>query len=85
VVAVRLLNAKMLARSRPEGSEARESFGPEALEILEKRFGKPKGGVEQSPGVDRDGTVGRLSGSQARRHARLADHLAGLAPFDVDV
>jgi len=44
VVAVRLLNAKMLARSRPEGSEARESFGPEALEILEKRFGKPKGG-----------------------------------------
>src|SRR5215468_2614922 len=44
IVAVRLLNTKMLARSRPEGSEARESFGPEALEILEKRFGKPKGG-----------------------------------------
>jgi hypothetical protein len=44
VVAVRLLNTKMLARSRPEGSEAKESFGPEALAILEKRFGRPKGG-----------------------------------------
>lgn len=44
VVAVRLLNTKMLARSRPEGLEAKESFGPEALAILEKKFGRPKGG-----------------------------------------
>jgi len=44
VVAVRLLNTKMLARSRPEGSEAKESFGPEALAILERKLGKPKGG-----------------------------------------
>jgi hypothetical protein len=44
VVAVRLLNTKMLARSRPEGTEARESFGPEALAILEQRFGRPKEG-----------------------------------------
>jgi hypothetical protein len=44
VVAVRLLNTKLLARSRPEGPEAKESFGPEALALLEKRFGKPKGG-----------------------------------------
>ena len=44
IVAVRLLNTKMLARSRPEGFEARESFGPKALEILEKRVGQPKGG-----------------------------------------
>lgn len=44
VVAVRLLNTKMLARSRPEGSEARESFGPDGLAILEAKFGRPKGG-----------------------------------------
>jgi hypothetical protein len=44
VVAVRLLNAKLLARSRPEGVEAKESFGPEALVILEKKFGRPNGG-----------------------------------------
>lgn len=43
VVAVRLLNTKMLARSRPEGSEAKQSFGPEALALLEKKFGRPKG------------------------------------------
>jgi hypothetical protein len=44
VVAVRLLSTKMLARSRPEGSEAKQSFGPEALAILENRFGQPRGG-----------------------------------------
>jgi hypothetical protein len=44
VVAVRLLNTKRLARSRPEGAEARESFGSEALAILEQKFGRPKGG-----------------------------------------
>jgi len=44
VVAVRLLNAKMLARSRPEGTEAKQSLSPAALRILEKRFGRPKGG-----------------------------------------
>ena len=44
VVAVRLLNTKLLARSRPEGLEAVESFGPEALAILEKKLGRPQGG-----------------------------------------
>ena len=44
VVAVRLLNTKLLARSRPEGVEAVESFGPEALAILEKKVGRPKDG-----------------------------------------
>jgi hypothetical protein len=44
VVAVRLLSAKLLARSRPDSMEAAESFGPEMLEILEKKLGKPKGG-----------------------------------------
>lgn len=44
VVAVRLLSAKMLARSRPETFEAVASFGPEMLAILEKKLGVPKGG-----------------------------------------
>jgi hypothetical protein len=44
VVAVRLLSTKLLAHSRPEGLEAKQSFGPEALAILEKRYGQPKGG-----------------------------------------
>lgn len=44
VVAVRLLNTKMLARSRPEAFEAAASFGPVLLAILEKKLGKPKGG-----------------------------------------
>src|SRR5205823_10456993 len=44
VVAVRLLSAKMLSRSRPETFEAAASFGPEALEFLEKKYGVPKGG-----------------------------------------
>jgi hypothetical protein len=65
VVAVRLLNAKMLARSRPEGTEAKESFGPEPLAILEKRFGKPKGGwTNQNVLV----ATARLGGFLARKH-----------------
>jgi len=44
VVAVRLLNAKMLARSRPESLEAAASFGPELLTLLAKKLGEPKGG-----------------------------------------
>ena len=65
VVAVRLLNTKMLARSRPEGSEARESFGPEALEILEKKFGKPKGGWTNCNVLV---AVARLGGFLGRKH-----------------
>jgi hypothetical protein len=44
VVAVRLLSTKLLARSRPAGFEAVASLAPEALAILEERFGQPKGG-----------------------------------------
>jgi hypothetical protein len=65
VVAVRLLNTKMLARSRPEGFEARESFGPEALEILERRFGKPKGGWSNRQVMI---ATARLGGFLARKH-----------------
>ena len=44
IVAVRLLATKMLARSQPEGSQAVEGFGPEALAILEKKVGRPQQG-----------------------------------------
>ena len=44
IVAVRLLNAKMVARTRPEDFDVAQNFGPEALKILEKRLGVPKGG-----------------------------------------
>lgn len=65
IVAVRLLNSKMLARSRPEGSEARESFGPEALELLERRFGQPKGGWTNCSVLV---AIARLGGFLARKH-----------------
>lgn len=65
VVAVRLLNTKLLARSRPEGTEAQESFGPEGLAILEKKYGRPKGGwTNQNVLV----TTARLGGFLARKH-----------------
>jgi hypothetical protein len=65
VVAVRLLNTKMLARSRPEGTEAKESFGPEAVAILEKRFGRPKGGWSNRNVLI---ATARLGGFLARKH-----------------
>ena len=65
VVAVRLLNTKMLARSRPEEFEAAKSFGPEALAILEKKFGRPKGGWNNRNVLV---TTARLGGFLARKH-----------------
>ena len=44
VVAVRLLSTKLLARSRPQGPEAVEGFGPTALALLEQKWGRPKAG-----------------------------------------
>ncbi len=44
VVAVRLFSTKLLARSRPESFEAAQSFGPEMIDLLEHKFGQPKGG-----------------------------------------
>jgi hypothetical protein len=65
VVAVRLLNTKLLARSRPAGGEAVESFGPQALELLERRYGRPKEGwTNQSVLI----ATARLGGFLARKH-----------------
>ena len=65
VVAVRLLSAKLLARSRPEGSEAAASFGPQMLAILEKRLGKPKGGWTNQNVII---ATARLGGFLARKN-----------------
>jgi Transposase DNA-binding/Transposase Tn5 dimerisation domain len=65
VVAVRLLNTKMLARSRPEGLEAKQSLGPEALALLENKFGRPKGGWNNCNILV---ATARLGGFLARKH-----------------
>lgn len=41
VVAVRLLNRKLLATTRPDEHVDPDEIGPEALQILEARFGRP--------------------------------------------
>lgn len=64
IVAVRLLASKMVARSRPEGTEALENFGPEALMILEKKVGRPpQGWTNQSVLV----AVAKLGGFVGRK------------------
>jgi hypothetical protein len=64
VVAVRLLNAKLLARSRPESFEAATSFGPPMLALLEKKLGKPKGGWTNANVII---ATARLGGFLARK------------------
>jgi hypothetical protein len=65
VVAVRLLSAKFLARSRPENFEAAQSFGPEMLALLEAKLGKPKGGWTNANVLI---ATARLGGFLARKH-----------------
>jgi len=65
VVAVRLLGAKLLARSRPESFEAAASFGSEMLAILEKKIGPPKGGWNNRNVII---ATARLGGFLARKN-----------------
>jgi len=65
VVAVRLLSTKLLARSRPDSFEAAASFGPQMLEILEKKLGPPKGGWTNANVII---ATARLGGFLARKH-----------------
>lgn len=68
VVAVRLLNAKHLARARPDEPVHVTVFGPEALAILAVMFGvSPTGWTHRSVLV----AVARLGGFLARRHDGL--------------
>jgi len=68
IVAVRLLGAKMLARSRPESFEAATSFGPQMLAILGKKLGQPKGGWTNRNVIM---ATARLGGFLARKHDGL--------------
>ena len=65
VVAVRLLSAKLLARSRPETFEVAASFGPEMLMLLEQKIGPPKGGWTNRNVII---ATARLGGFLARKH-----------------
>jgi hypothetical protein len=68
VVAVRLLSAKLLAHSQPEGLEAVQSLGPQALTLLERKVGRPPGGwTNQSVLV----AIARLGGFLARKRDGL--------------
>jgi hypothetical protein len=65
IVAVRLLNTKFLARSRPDSFEAAENLGPEMVAIVEKKLGKPKKGwTNQNLFI----AIARLGGFLARKH-----------------
>src|SRR5690242_2830917 len=68
IVAVRLLNAKWLARCRAEEPVAGEVFAPEALKLLEARFGRPDGGWTHRAALV---AVARLGGFLARKRAGL--------------
>ncbi len=68
IVAVRLLNAKWLARARGDEAVNEAVFGPLALVLLAARYGRPKGGwTHRSVLV----AVARLGGFLARRHDGL--------------
>lgn len=68
VVAVRLLNAKWLARARPDEPVAAGVFGPEALALLAVRFGVPAEGWTHRTVLV---ALARLGGFLARRHDGL--------------
>jgi hypothetical protein len=65
IVAVRLLNAKLLARACPDQPVEEQSFGPEALRILAAKFGRPQEGWTCRSTLV---AVARLGGFLARRH-----------------
>ena len=66
VVAVRLLNAKLLARSRPDSFEAAASFGPECWYCCSGGWAS-QGGVDQSESASRRRAGGRIYRPQKRR------------------
>ena len=64
VVAVRLLHTKLLATTRPQDPVRPEEVGPEALTILEKKFGRPPGGWNNQSFLV---ALARLGGFLARK------------------
>jgi len=64
IVAVRLLNTKWLARTRPDEPVDAKVFGPELLALLAAKFGQPKGGWTHRTALV---SVARVGGFLARR------------------
>jgi hypothetical protein len=64
IVAVRLLNTKWLARTRPDEPVDAKIFGPELLAILEAKYGEPSGGWTHRTALV---SVARVGGFLARR------------------
>ena len=64
IVAVRLLNTKWLARTRPDELVDAQVFGPELLALLAAQFGQPKGGWTHRTALV---SVARMGGFLARR------------------
>jgi hypothetical protein len=65
IVAVRLLNTKLLARAKPDEPVKASEFGPEALAILKANYGEPNGGWTNASLFV---AIARLGGFLARRH-----------------
>lgn len=68
VVAVRLLQSKLLAVARPEETVGAEVLGNQALRLLAIRYGKPSGGWTHRSVLM---ALARLGGFPARRHDGL--------------
>lgn len=64
IVAVRLLNSKLLARSRPEEIIPAGTLSPEAMAILEAKFGRPEKGWTHASLLI---AIARMGGFLARR------------------
>jgi hypothetical protein len=64
VVAVRLLQGKLLATSKPDEEVHPDRIRSEAVDILESRFGKPKGGWTQRTLFE---STARIGGFLARK------------------
>lgn len=64
VVAVRLLNMKLLAMTRPDEPVSDEAIGPEGLAVLEGHYGKPSGGWTNASVIV---AIARLGGFLARK------------------
>ena len=85
LVALRLLNTKLVAAACPDQALEPGQLGPEALQrFWPDRFGEPKAGVDAGHLVGGSGTIGRIYRTQKRWFARLANHLAWLATTHLD-
>ena len=64
VVALRLLNLKLLSRTQPDGKVQPEEIGKEALALLAKAYGKPKNGWTNQTVLE---SIARMGGFLARK------------------